>query len=70
MTLWVINTCELAQFLDVSYYISKQLKNLSRTVSIPKYLLPEMSCLQLHFLFMILEETSVITVMALHWSSL
>ena len=61
MTFWVTNTYELAPFLDVSYYISKQLGNLSRIMPVPMYFLLEMTCLQLHFLFMTLQETSLLS---------
>ena len=37
MTIWVINTWELAQFLDVPNYISQVLRNLSKIVSVPMY---------------------------------
>ena len=54
-------TYELAPLLDVSYYISKKLGNLSRIMPVPMYFLLEMSCLQLHFLLMILQETSLLS---------
>ena len=61
MTFGIQNAYELAPFLDVSYCISKQLGNLSQIMPVPIHFLLEMSCLQLHFLFMILQETSLLS---------
>ena len=59
MTFWVTKYIWIGIILDVSYYISKQLGNLSRIMPVPMNFLLEMSCLQLHFLFMILQEISL-----------